>query len=57
MLRTNTASQLTKNFRISALIFVVLVALITILGKGGGDGGNGGGDSGNGQEDPPPPLR
>ncbi len=56
MLRTNTASQLTKNFRISALIFVVLVALITILGKGGGDGGDGGGDSGNGQEDPPPPL-
>ncbi len=33
---TRTTSQLTKNLRISALIFVVLVALVTILGKGGG---------------------
>ncbi len=53
MLRTNTASQLTRNFRISALIFVVLVALITVLGKGGGDapangGGSGSGGSGSG---------
>jgi hypothetical protein len=41
---TGTTSQLTKNLRISALIFVMVVALVTILGKGGGDApANGGG--------------
>ncbi len=34
---TRTTSQLTKDLRISALIFVTVVALVTILGKGGGD--------------------
>jgi hypothetical protein len=34
---TRTTSQLTRNLRICALIFVMVVALVTILGKGGGD--------------------
>jgi hypothetical protein len=37
---TRTTGQLTKNLRISALIFVMVVALVTILGKGGGGGGD-----------------
>ena len=41
---TRTTSQLIKNLRIGALIFVMAVALVTILGKGGGDApANGGG--------------
>jgi hypothetical protein len=38
-----------KSFRIAALVAVVLVALITILGKGGGDAPANGGNGGGGQ--------
>jgi hypothetical protein len=37
MFSTKKMSQLIKLFRITALIFVVMVALVTIFGKGGGD--------------------
>ena len=46
---TSTRNQMMKSFRIAALVAVVLVALITVLGKGGGDAPANGGNGGGGQ--------
>jgi len=45
--KSETTSRIAKSLRVTALIGVILIALVTILGKGGGDGAPAGGGGGS----------